>query len=110
MIFVQVDIKLQHEQVHEVVIGRATRHEAQHFIPFVNKLLDVSVLQGNFVKSCCVRHLFVFFIHGEKAVDHHKHLSACNVSLLRHALFGLGLLDLLSQEMGTSWDTPPSEL
>jgi hypothetical protein len=49
--------------------------------------------------------LLVLFIHGEETVDHHQHLSACNVSLLRQSLLRFGFLDFLPQGMGVSWDT-----
>ena len=92
-----MDIKLEHEEVHEILIGRASAHNRQHLVPAVNELLDVSILESNLVQTGCVGHGLVLLGHREALVDHLKHLPAGDVPLVLLSLFGFRLFDLLAK-------------
>ena len=102
----EVDVELEDEEGHPILVAGALFHDAKHFVPAIDELLQIAVRQDDFMQACNISHIFILVVHGEIPVRHPQHLAACDVSFMELTLLALGLFDLLSEEVGIPRNRP----
>ena len=56
MVLGQVDVELQDEQVHQVLVGGPLLRDGQHFIPPTDELRQIAVAQNDLMETSHVSH------------------------------------------------------
>ena len=62
-VFVKMKVKLEYEEIHQVVVIGAAAHFPQDNVPIVDELLRISVVQDNLLKSRVVCYGLVPGVH-----------------------------------------------